>query len=50
MMLTCQIHIYCVIFAISVFPTGTKDSSVIGVDGLAALCASVRIPVVAIGE
>jgi thiamine monophosphate synthase len=32
-----------------VYPTGTKDSSVIGLEGLAAVCAAVAIPVVAIG-
>ena len=33
----------------TVFATSTKDSSVIGVDALAAICAAVSIPVVAIG-
>jgi hydroxymethylpyrimidine kinase/phosphomethylpyrimidine kinase/thiamine-phosphate diphosphorylase len=33
----------------AVYPTGTKDSSVIGLDALAAICAAVRIPVAAIG-
>ncbi len=33
----------------AVFPTGTKDSSVIGVEGLARICSAVDIPVVAIG-
>lgn len=33
----------------AVFPTGTKDSSVVGLDGLAAVCSSVDIPVVSIG-
>jgi thiamine-phosphate diphosphorylase len=33
----------------AVFPTSTKDSSVIGVKGLAAVCAAVDIPVVSIG-
>jgi len=32
-----------------VFATSTKDSSVIGIDALAAICAAVSIPVVAIG-
>ena len=32
-----------------VFSTPTKDSSVIGLEGLEAICASVSIPVVAIG-
>lgn len=31
------------------FATGTKDSSVIGLDGLARVCEAVDIPVVAIG-
>ena len=31
------------------FPTSTKDSAVIGTEALAAICAAVRIPVVAIG-
>ena len=34
---------------IAVFPTSTKDSAVIGVEALAAICAAVSIPVVAIG-
>ncbi len=33
----------------AVFSTPTKDSSVIGLDGLKAICAAVTIPVVAIG-
>ena len=33
----------------AVYATSTKDSSVIGVDALAAICAAVSIPVVAIG-
>ncbi|GBF95200.1 phosphomethylpyrimidine kinase [Raphidocelis subcapitata] len=33
----------------AVVPTGTKDASVIGFDGLGAVCAAVDIPVVAIG-
>jgi hydroxymethylpyrimidine kinase / phosphomethylpyrimidine kinase / thiamine-phosphate diphosphorylase len=33
----------------AVFATGTKDSSVIGVEGLRAVCDAVDIPVVAIG-
>jgi hydroxymethylpyrimidine kinase/phosphomethylpyrimidine kinase/thiamine-phosphate diphosphorylase len=33
----------------AVLPTGTKDSSVIGIDGVARVCAAVDIPVVAIG-
>ena len=33
----------------AVFPTSTKDSSVISLDDLAAICAAVSIPVVAIG-
>lgn len=32
-----------------VFPTGTKDTTVIGEDRLAEICAAVSIPVVAIG-
>ena len=32
-----------------VFPTTTKATGVIGVDGLADICAAVSIPVVAIG-
>ncbi len=34
---------------VAVFPTSTKDSAVIGVEALAAICAAVSIPVVAIG-
>jgi thiamine-phosphate pyrophosphorylase len=33
----------------AVYPTSTKDSSVIGLGGLAAVCAAVDIPVVSIG-
>lgn len=33
----------------AVFPTGTKEASVIGLAGLAAIAAAVHIPVVAIG-
>lgn len=33
----------------AVFPTGTKDSSVIGLAGLTAVCEAVDIPVVSIG-
>ena len=33
----------------AVFPTSTKDSAVIGLEALAAICAAVSIPVVAIG-
>lgn len=33
----------------AIVPTGTKDSSVIGFDGLARVCEAVDIPVVAIG-
>ncbi len=33
----------------AVYSTATKASTAIGVDALAAICAAVRIPVVAIG-
>ena len=33
----------------AVFPTATKDSSTISIEELAAICAAVTIPVVAIG-
>lgn len=33
----------------AVFPTGTKESEVIGLDRLADVCAAVSIPVVSIG-
>ena len=33
----------------AVFPTGTKDATVIGLAGLAAIAAAIHIPVVAIG-
>lgn len=34
---------------IAVFPTSTKDSSEIGLDGLKRVCDAIHIPVVAIG-